>query len=186
MIPLAPQLSPNLGKEYDLVEQLRATRAKISLWELLQTSSIYHESLKKALNTLPTPPPNQDNINSILECMHATLINPKIIFTQDDFPSKDVQAHCDSLMVVVLINENLIRRTLIDNGSGLNVCSMDILKAIKDDMSTVKPYNIPIHGFDNIAKNTLCIINLPVKVGSIILDTPIHMIPRPLNYNLPF
>ena len=52
VLPQAPRL-PSSFKEYDLVEQLRATPAKISLWELLQTSPTYHEALQKALSTLP-------------------------------------------------------------------------------------------------------------------------------------
>lgn len=87
-------------------------------------------------------------------------------------------------MVAVLVNGNLIRRTLIDNGSGLNVCSLDMLKAINVDMSTMKLDNLPICGFDNISKKNLEFITLPIKVDPIVLDTLIHVMPGLLNYNL--
>ena len=47
-------------------------------------------------------------------------------------------------MLIVLTNGNNIHRTLIDNGFGLNVFSMNILKETKADISTIKPDNIPI------------------------------------------
>lgn len=89
-------------------------------------------------------------------------------------------------MVSIIINKSIIHRTLIDNGSGLNVCSMDMLKAIKDDLSTIQPDKVPICVFDNIDKNTLDIIMLPIKVGPVILNTPFHVMFGPLNYNLIF
>lgn len=46
MLPLAPHLAPNLGKECDLVEQLRATLAIICLWQPLQTSLYIMEPYK--------------------------------------------------------------------------------------------------------------------------------------------
>lgn len=69
------------SKKYDLINQLCNTPVKISLWEILQTSSTYHEALQKSLATLPTPPPNQDNINTFLQCMHSTPGPPDIVFT---------------------------------------------------------------------------------------------------------
>lgn len=70
MLPQAPRF-PSTFKEYDLVDQLRDTPTKISLWELLQTSPKYHEELQKSLSFLPASPPNQENIHSILDFMHT-------------------------------------------------------------------------------------------------------------------
>ena len=53
VFPQAPSLLSFFGKEYDLVEKLCTTDAKISLWELLQTYPTYQEALQKALSTLP-------------------------------------------------------------------------------------------------------------------------------------
>jgi hypothetical protein len=181
ILPPPPHL-PSM--EYDMINQLRNTPTKISLWELLQTSPTYHEALKKALATLSTPPPNQENVNAFLPCMHVTPGPPDIVFNQKDLPSQEVQKQYDALMVVVTINKSIIHRTLIDNGSGLNICSMDMLKSIKANLSTSQPDNNLIRGFDNIDKNTLGIITLPIKVGLVILNTPFHVMPRSLHYNL--
>lgn len=147
-------------KEYDLVDQLCTTPTKISLWELLQTSLTYREALQEALSTLPASPPNEENIHSILECMHIMLSVPPIVFIYDDLPSLEVHNQYDAFMVVVSINQSIIRRTLIDNRSRLNVCSMDMLKEIKADLTSIQLDNVHIY---NIEKITLGIITLPIK-----------------------
>lgn len=52
ILPFAHHVPQNLGKEYDTVEKLHVTPTKISLWELIQTFSTYHEMLKEALNKM--------------------------------------------------------------------------------------------------------------------------------------
>ena len=100
ILPQAPKFSSTF-KKYNLVDQLRATPAKISLWELLQTSSTYYEALQKSLSALPASPPNQQNIHSILDCMHDMPFVPPIVFSDNDLPSLEVQNQYDALMVVV-------------------------------------------------------------------------------------
>lgn len=138
-----PYLSQNIRKEYDMVDKLCNTSAKISLWKL-QTSSTYHEALQRSLTTLPTPPLNTDKIHSFFQCMNATPISPKTMFIQDYLPPQEFQDQYDSLMIIIFINGNHIHMTLIDNGFGLNVFSMNILKETKADISTIKPNKIPI------------------------------------------
>lgn len=62
--------------------------------------------------------------------MNGNLGPPQILFTHDDLPPKEIQDCYDALMVTALVNGNLICQTLVDNGSGLNICSMDKLKPI--------------------------------------------------------
>ena len=103
ILPQAPKFLSTF-MDYNLVDQLHATPAKITLWELLQTSLTYNEALQKALSNLPASPPNQDNIHSILDSMHAMPSIPPIVFSDNDLPSLEVQNQYDALMVVVSIN----------------------------------------------------------------------------------
>ncbi|GLJ36815.1 hypothetical protein SUGI_0742680 [Cryptomeria japonica] len=108
ILPQAPRISQVLSKEYDLIEQLKATPAKISLWDLIQTSSAHHGMLQDALKDLNVPPPNtSSNIASLVNSM----MNPKaqIVFTQDEFPTSEIQHQYDPLMIVVIINDTAIR-----------------------------------------------------------------------------
>ena len=108
--------------------------------------------------------------------MHTTLIPPSIVFTLEDIPSKEIPNHHDPLMVAVSIIKATICHTLIDNGYGLNTCSIGILNAMNVDLSIVQPDETSILVFHNIDKNTLDIIMLPIKAGPVILDTLIHVI----------
>lgn len=108
----------------------------------------------------------------------------QIVFIQDELPSHEVQCHYHPLMIVILINNNAIRQTIVDNGSGLNICSINLLHKIMVDTSLIKPNSLTIFGFDNVARSSLGTITLPIKVRPVILPTPIHVMPDTLTYNL--
>lgn len=115
------------------------------------------------------------------------ITSPKaqIVFTQDELPTSEIQHKYDPLMIEVIINDSVIRQTLVDNGSSLNLCSISLLHKINVDTSLIKIYSLTIWaGFDNVAKYSLGIIALHVKVGPITLPTPIHVMPRNMTYNL--
>ena len=54
-------------------------------------------------------------------------------------------------MVAIIVNANLIHRNIVDNGFGLNVCSMYMLKQINVDLSHIKPNSNFICVFDNVS-----------------------------------
>ena len=74
------------------------------MWELLQTSLTYYEALPEDLSTLPDFSPNQENIHSILDCMHTILSIPSIVFFECDLPSIEVHNQYDVLIVALSIN----------------------------------------------------------------------------------
>ena len=76
------------------------------------------------------------------------------------------------LLIRVSFKENLI-----DNGYGLTFCSMEMDIVINADLTTILLDNVPTPGCDNIMKRTMGIITLLIKVGLVILNTPIHVIP---------
>lgn len=181
ILPQEPRISQTLGQEYDLFEQLKATPAKISLWDFLQTSSTHHGMLQDSSKTLNVP--SAMTSNNMASLIHS-IIAPKaqIVFRQDELPSSEVQQQYDPLMIVDIINDSAIRQTLVDNGYGLNVCSINLLHKINVDTSLIKPDSLTIIGFDNVAKSSLGIITLLVKVGQVTLPTPIHVMSTELIY----
>lgn len=48
------------------------------------------------------------------------------------------------LMTFFLINGHVIRCTLVDNGTALNMCSIDLLHKIKVDTSLIQPDSLHI------------------------------------------
>lgn len=49
---LSPYYHQHLGKEYDLIEQLKDTHANISLWDLIETKSTHQGILQYVLNNI--------------------------------------------------------------------------------------------------------------------------------------
>lgn len=87
-------------------------------------------------------------------------------------------------MIGIIINGNAIRQTLVDNVSSLNFFSINLLHKINVDTSLIKFHSLTICGFDNVARSSLGIITLHVKVGPVTLSTPIHVMSDNLTYNL--
>lgn len=108
----------------------------------------------------------------------------KIVFTWDELPSPKIQNQYDPLMIMVIIHDSFIRWTLVDNGSSLSVCGLDLLDKINVDRSLFEPSSITIWGFYNVAKQCLGVITFPVRVGPIVLPTPTHVMQGNLTYNL--
>jgi hypothetical protein len=86
-------------------------------------------------------------------------------------------------MIMVRINKTGVRHTHIDNGSSFNVCSMDLLDKLSVDKNLIEHNDLCICGFDNIIRQPLGTITLPIKVGSVVFPTPIHIMLGPLLYN---
>jgi hypothetical protein len=87
-------------------------------------------------------------------------------------------------MIIIIINQKGIKNTIIDNGLGLNICSIELLREIGVDMSLIKLYILSIHGFDNVGRQSLGTITLSVKIGPLNLPTLIHVMLDNISYNL--
>lgn len=64
-------------------------------------------------------------------------------------------------MIIVNININ-IRLALVDIGSTLNICNIDLLPKIKIDSAYLATSSLIIHGFDNVKRQDLGTIVLPL------------------------
>lgn len=74
-------------------------------------------------------------------------------------------------MIIVNINKIDIRHTLVDISSVLNVCSIDLLLKINIDLSSPNDSSIDICGFDNVGKQDLGTIILPLWLGHVTIPT---------------
>lgn len=129
------------------------------------------------------PPRTQLNdVEILIENMNSP--NLDIIFHQNEFPPLEMQKKNDALMIVAIINRFGIRRTLIDNGLGIDICSVNILDKIGMDITLIQLVDLSIKGFDNVGREPLAVITLLVKVGKVVLQNLIHVMPHDLSYNL--
>lgn len=111
----APHFPLQSGKEYNIVEQLKNTLAKISLWDLIQASPSYHTMHKISLQKNYIPP----NVKSNDVVAQIQFINPSnldINFQKYELPSLEVQKQNESFIIIPLVNMMGVKRTLVDSG----------------------------------------------------------------------
>lgn len=113
--------------------------------------------LQDALKTLNVPSAvTSNNMASLINSI--TTPKAQIVFTQDEFPSNEIQQQYDPLMIMVIIIDSVIRQTLVDNGSSLNICSINLLHRINAYTSLTKPNSLSICGFNNVGKSSPCLL----------------------------
>lgn len=182
-LPQAPNPLVKQSSDYNVIEQLHVTLTKMSLWDLLHTAPIYQGMLQEALQKILLPsfarPPN---VNALMDHIHAD--SPNITFYPHELPSPEVRNLVDPLMIIVHVNSIGIRQTLVDIGSALDVCGVDLLPKIKVDPNSLASSSLFICGFDNSGKSILGMVILPLKVGLVTILTLVYVIPTPLSYNL--
>jgi hypothetical protein len=64
------------------------------------------------------------------------------------------------------------------------VCSVNLLKKLHFNKSDIFLDSLSIQWFDNVGKKLLGFITLPIRAGKLMLQTPIHLMPHDLSYNL--
>ena len=64
------------------------------------------------------------------------------------------------------------------------MCSVNLLDRLHVGKSQIKPDSVFVQGFDNTTEQLLSVITLPITIGVATLQTPIHVMPYDLSYNL--
>ncbi|XP_065623455.1 uncharacterized protein LOC136064916 [Quercus suber] len=70
-----------------------------------------------------------------------------LAFDEDDLEGT-IQPHDDTLVVTARVNSFLVKRVMIDQGSGANVMYPDLFKGLRLKNQDLSKYNMPLDGFD--------------------------------------
>ena len=71
----------------------------------------------------------------------------KIAFDNDDLEGT-TQSHDDALVVTLKIGGFLIKRVMIDQGSGVKIMYLDLYKGLGLKVEDLTKYDTPLVGFD--------------------------------------
>jgi len=113
-----------------MIEQLKNTTTKISLYDLISTYATHREILY-ALFKMETIPANMsatmffDKLKAIQEC-------DAISFYKSEKFNKELLDECLALYITPLIDGWEIKRTIVDNGLAVNVCSHRFLIQLQE------------------------------------------------------
>ncbi|XP_073261997.1 uncharacterized protein [Populus alba] len=131
--------------EYSIVEQLKKTPSRISLFSLILSSEPHRKALQKVLNEAYVPQDiNQETMEHLVGRIQASNY---IYFTEDEL-CPDGTGHNMPLYITVRCKDILIGKVLVDNGSALNVLPRHMLKEMPVDESHMKPSTLVARAYD--------------------------------------
>lgn len=100
------------------------------------------------------------DVNALMA--HICVDSPNIMFYMQELLPPNVQKQADPLMIIVNINIIIIKHTLVETNSALNICGIDLLLKIKIGSSSLIASSLYICGFDNIDQKSLGTIIMPL------------------------
>ena len=147
----------------EILLQLRTTQARISIWNLLASSSTHRDALVRALgqirvDTATTP----EGLIHLLTADRVTCI----VFFDDDLPSKG-SGHFHPLYINVACSGHQVSTVLLDNGSALNVCPLAIVIALGFSPSDFGSSTQTVRAYDGTRMTVMGTITAHVMIGPV-------------------
>ncbi|KAJ9182298.1 hypothetical protein P3X46_006306 [Hevea brasiliensis] len=119
--------------EYDVVEQLRKTPARISLLSLILSSEVHRQALQRILDqAFVNPDITPGQFEKIVEQIQASSF---VAFSEEEIDPAGL-GHNKALHVTVKCKGCIVAKVLIDNGSALNVLPSATLASRADQSYT--------------------------------------------------
>ncbi|RDX63815.1 hypothetical protein CR513_57695, partial [Mucuna pruriens] len=152
--------------EYQLLDQMNKTPARISLLSLLLNLESHWNLLLKMLNEAHvaqdiTVERFDGMVNNITSRGHLT-------FFEEEVPTEG-RGHNQPLHISVKCGDYMIARVLIDNGLSLNVLPKAILDKLASISSQLKANSVMVQAFDG-SKREVMEITLPICIGPTVFD----------------
>ncbi|RDY07968.1 hypothetical protein CR513_07854, partial [Mucuna pruriens] len=160
--------------EYEMLDQLHKTPARVSLVSLLINSEGHHNLLLKVLNDAHvaqdiTPEKFEGIINNTTASRHLS-------FSEDEGPQPTSPHRCQ-------VWELMIARVLIDNGSSLNVMPKTTLDKLYSTGSTLKTNSVVVRAFNGSKREVMGEITLPIHIGPTTFDITFQVMDIRPTYN---
>ena len=87
-------------------------------------------------------------------------------------------------MHIIVYEDMIVARVLIDNGSALNICPMSTLERLNVDTSLICPTIVIIRAFDGTLKEVQGEIELAIGVGPMFFNVNFQVIKVDFPYNM--
>ncbi|KAJ9189093.1 hypothetical protein P3X46_000424 [Hevea brasiliensis] len=149
--------------EYDVVEQLRKTPARISLLSLILSSEVHRQALQKILDqAFVNPDITPGQFEKIVGQIQASSF---VTFSKEEIDPAGLM-HTKALHVTVKCKGCIVAKVLIDNGSALNVLPSATLARLPVDRSNIRQSAMVVRAFDGTRREVLGDIDLPLQIGA--------------------
>ena len=148
--------------EYDVVEQLKKTPAKISLFSLIMSSEAHRNALKRVLDqSYVCKDITPERVEGIVNAIRAS---NSITFTENEI-APNISGRPKALHITLKCQGYVIAKVLIDGGSAFNVLPYSTLQQLPVDLSTVEPNSIIVKAFDGTQREIMGDISLQLEIG---------------------
>lgn len=78
----------------------------------------------------------------------------------------------------------ILKRVLIDDRSGLNICPLSTLKQLNFDMGKIQQSQVNVRAFDSGRRDTLGAVNLGIHMGPMKFVVEFQVIDITTSYNI--
>ncbi|XP_058008652.1 uncharacterized protein LOC131183013 [Hevea brasiliensis] len=159
--------------EYDVVEQLRKTPARISLLSLILSSEVHHQALQKILDhAFVNPDITLGQFEKIVGQIQASNF---ITFSEEEIDPAGLK-HTKALHVTAKCKGCIVAKVLIDNGSALNVLPNATLAKLPIDSSNICQSAMVARALDGTKREVLGDIDLPLQIGACAFNVTFQVI----------
>ncbi|RZC64262.1 hypothetical protein C5167_007952 [Papaver somniferum] len=166
------QIRPNnqqeaIKEDNFLIEQLRKTKADISIWGLLDASTSQRQSLPESLSLMHVLTGITPN-----ELVHLIVQDARpgsITFTNDDLPPKGRDQN-KGLYITIGWGNMIVPYVFMDNGAGVNICTLKEAKKMGIDMRCITKADesyLTVRSFNNGKRTGIGELTIEIWVGPI-------------------
>lgn len=153
---------------------------QVSILELLKLSLTHKEILEKAL--VETTIPNNLDAKQFQAVVGHLIVPHYLSFSEDNDMSLN-HLHNIPLHIEVMIHKSCFKHVLIDGEAGLNICILNLVKALGYSKDVVDPRRKTIiKSYDDAERSLKGLVILPIKVGLVQKSTICRVLDLNLSY----
>ncbi|XP_060200598.1 uncharacterized protein LOC132628857 [Lycium barbarum] len=143
--------------------------------------NIDEEEMKKGDVTLPSLPLCENLIETHSE--EVDTCDAKITFTNDDLLLGQT-LHNRPLYMVGFVRGHKVNRIMIDDGSGVNILLIRIVKELGISVDELSERRLMIHGFNQGGQRAIGAVKLEINMGGMCSNAWMHVIDAKTSYNI--
>ena len=167
--------------DYSIIDQLHRTPSRISLLDLIKSSAIHREALRKILCESYVA----DHITPEgFEHMIGQVRMANVISFSDEEIDPKGQNHMQALYITLKYKEFMVAKVLIDNGSALNILPTSTIPSLSIDPKDIKSDPMVARAFDGSQRGIFEAVDLEIVVGGQPFLTTFHILDIIPNYTM--
>ena len=88
------------------------------------------------------------------------------------------------LHITVVCHKKIVNRILVDDGFGLNICPLSILRKLRFDLGKLGQNQVSVRDFDGVQRDMLGAVNLTIQMGPTEFSAQFQVLDIDTSYNL--